>query len=61
MMKKYQTVPKSTFCNFFKSVGHKDKDNRTLEIMKERILDTYRVWDEHITRQPMQQPQYNNV
>ena len=26
MMQKYQTMPKSTFCNFCKFVGHEDKD-----------------------------------
>jgi hypothetical protein len=49
MMQKYQTVPKTTFCNFCKSVGHEDKDCRTLEIMKERTSDTYRVQDELMT------------
>jgi hypothetical protein len=43
MMKKYQTMPKSTFCNFCKSVGHEDKDCRTLEMMKERTSDAYRI------------------
>jgi hypothetical protein len=28
MMKKYQTIPKSSYCNFCKSVGHDDKDCR---------------------------------
>jgi hypothetical protein len=69
MMQKYQTIPKSTFCNFCKSVGHEDKDCRTLEIMKERTSYAYRVQDELMTTQPMcnnkynnaQQPQYNTV
>jgi hypothetical protein len=43
MMQKYQTIPKSTFCNFFMSVGHEEKDCITLEIMKERTSDAYRV------------------
>jgi hypothetical protein len=47
------------------SVGHEDKDCRTLEIMKERTSYTYRVQAELMTGQPMQQftmqPQYNNV
>jgi hypothetical protein len=50
MMQKYQTVPKTTFCNFCKSVGHEDKDCRTLEIMKERTSYAYRVQDEHDDR-----------
>jgi ribosomal protein S18 len=50
-MLKYQKVPKSTFCNFCKSVGHEDKDYRTLEMMKERIADTYKVQVEHVTGQ----------
>jgi hypothetical protein len=49
MMKKYQTMPKTTFCNFCKLVGHEYKDCRTLEIMKERTSYTYRVQDELIT------------
>jgi hypothetical protein len=35
MMQKYQTVPKTTFFNFCKFVGHEDKDFITLEIMNE--------------------------
>ena len=61
MMQKYQMVPKTTFYNFCKSFGHEDKDCRTLEIMKERTSDTYRVHVELITGQPTQQSQYNNV
>jgi hypothetical protein len=54
-------VPKTTFCNFCKSVRHEDKDCRTLEIMKERKSDTYRVQVELMIVQPTQQPQYNNA
>jgi len=65
MMKKYQTTSKSTLCIFFNFVGHEDEDCRTLEMMKERTLDSYRVHDEPMTGQPAQQftksPQYNNV
>ena len=61
MMKRYQKVPKTTFCNFCKSVGHEDKDSRTLEIMKESTSDTYMVWDELMTGLPTQLLQYNNV
>jgi hypothetical protein len=43
MMQKYQTMPKSSYCNFFKSVGNDDKVCRTMELMRERTLDTYRV------------------
>jgi hypothetical protein len=59
LMQKYQTIPKSTFCDFCKSVGNEDKDCRNLDMMKERIVDTYRVQVEHITRQPTQQPHHN--
>jgi hypothetical protein len=52
LMQKYQVVSKSTFCNFFKSVGHEEKDNRTLEMIKEMIVDTYKVHDEHVIGQP---------
>jgi ribosomal protein S18 len=61
LMQKYQKVPKSKFCKLCKSVGHKDKDYRTLEMMKERIADTYRVQYEHIIGQSAQQPQYNTA
>jgi len=43
MMQKYQTVPKSTFYNFYKSVGHEDNDHRTLEMMKEMASYAYRM------------------
>jgi hypothetical protein len=43
MMQKYQTMPKSTFYNFCKFFGHEEKDCRTLEMMKERTLDAYRM------------------
>jgi hypothetical protein len=61
MMNKYQIVPKTTFCNFFKSFEPKDKDCKTLEIMKERTSDAYIVQDELMTSQPAQHPQYNNA
>jgi hypothetical protein len=61
LMQKYQTVPKSTFYNFCKSVGHEDKDCRTLVMMKERISDTYRVQVEHVTGKFAQQLSYNTA
>jgi hypothetical protein len=33
MMQKYETIPKSLDCNFCKSVGHDDKDCRTMDLM----------------------------
>jgi hypothetical protein len=59
MMQKYKTVPKSSYCNFCKSVGHDDKDCRTLELMRERTSDTYRVQAEMMTGKAT--PQFNNV
>jgi hypothetical protein len=59
MMQKYNTVPKSSYSIFFKSVGHDDRDCRMLEFMKEITLDTYRVQLEMMTGQVA--PQYNNV
>ena len=53
MMKKYQTLPKSTLCNFCKSMGHEDKDCQTLEMMKERTSDAYRMQDEPMTGPPV--------
>ena len=55
MMQKYQEVPKSTFYNFFKSVGNEDRDCRTLEMMKERTSDAYRMQVEPLVQQ------YNNT
>jgi hypothetical protein len=51
MMQKYQTVPKSSYCTFCKSVGHDDKDFKTIKLMRERISNTYRVQAEMMTRQ----------
>jgi hypothetical protein len=48
LLYKYQTITKSTFHNFCNSVGHEDKDYRTLEIIKETNADTYRVQFEHV-------------
>ena len=48
-------VPNTTFCNFCKSVGNEYKDCRTLEIMKERTSDAYRVQDESMAGQLAQQ------
>jgi hypothetical protein len=59
MMQKYKTVPKSSYCSFFKSVGHDDKDCRTLELMRERTSDTYRMQEEMMTGQDALQ--FNNV
>jgi hypothetical protein len=59
MMQKYQTVPKSSYCNFCKSVGHDDKDCRTMELMRERTSDAYRVQAEMMTGQAT--PQFNQV
>jgi hypothetical protein len=51
MMHKYKKVPKSSYYIFFKSVGHDDKDCRTMELMRERNSDTYRVQVEMMTGQ----------
>jgi hypothetical protein len=73
MMEKYKTMLKRSYCKFCKSMGHDDKDCRTLELMRERNLDTYIVQEEMMTSkdtpqfnnmQPQfnpAQPQYNNV
>jgi hypothetical protein len=34
LIQKYQIVPESTFCNFYKFVGHEDKDCITTELIK---------------------------
>jgi hypothetical protein len=59
MMQKYQTVPKSSYCNFCKSVGHDDKDCRTMDLMRERTSETYRVKAEMMTGKSS--PQFNQV
>jgi hypothetical protein len=59
MIHKYQTVPKSSYCNFFKLVGHDDKDCRTMDLMRERTSDAYRVQLEMMTGQVA--PQFNQV
>jgi hypothetical protein len=46
MMQKYQTIPKISYYNFCKSVGHDDKYCRMMELMRERTLDTYKVQEE---------------
>jgi hypothetical protein len=57
MMQKYQTIPKSSYLNFYKSVGHDDKDCRTMEMMREITSDTYRVQVEMMSWQD--KPQLN--
>jgi hypothetical protein len=57
MMHKYQTVPKTSYCTFCKSVGHDDKDCRTMELMRERTYDAYRVQVEMMTGHTA--PQFN--
>jgi hypothetical protein len=49
MMQKYQQIPKNSYWNFFKSVGHDDKDCRTIDLMREITSDTYRVHVEMMT------------
>jgi hypothetical protein len=51
MMQKYQKIPKSSYCNFYKSVGHDDIDYRTMDLMRERTSDAYRVQGEIMTGQ----------
>jgi hypothetical protein len=59
MMHKYQTMPNISYCNFFKSVGHDEKYCRTMELMKERTSDTYRVQTEMMTGKVA--PKFNQV
>jgi hypothetical protein len=51
MMQKYQIVSKSSYLNFFKLVGHDDKDCKTMDLMRERMSDTWRVKVEMMTGQ----------
>jgi hypothetical protein len=43
MMQKYQKIPNISYCNFFKSVCHDDKDCRKMDLMREGTSYTYRV------------------
>jgi hypothetical protein len=66
MMHKYKTIPKFSYYNFCKSVGHDYKDCRTKELMRERNSDTYRVQEEIMTGQDAHHfnqvtPSYNNA
>jgi hypothetical protein len=66
MMQRYKKVPKSSYCNFFKSVGHDDKDCRMMEMMREITSNNCRVQSEimigktapHFIQVP---PPYNNA
>jgi hypothetical protein len=46
IMQKYYIVPKNSYCNFCKSVGHDDKDCRTMDLVRERTSDAYMVQEE---------------
>jgi hypothetical protein len=59
MMEKYQTVPKSSYFKFFKSIAHDDKDCGTMDLMREITLYTYRVQEEMMTGKTA--PQFNQV
>jgi ribosomal protein S18 len=59
MMQKYQTVPKNAYCTFCKSVGNDDKDYKTMDLMRERTSDTYRVQAEMMTGKDA--PQFNQA
>jgi hypothetical protein len=51
MMQKYQTVRKSSYCNFCKLADHDEKDCRTMDLMRETTLDAYKVQAEMMTGQ----------
>jgi hypothetical protein len=59
MMKKYHTIPKSSYCNFCKPVGHDEKYCRTMDLLKERTSDTYKVQEEMMSGKVS--PQFNQV
>jgi hypothetical protein len=59
MMQKYQIVPKSSYCNFCKSVVHDDKDCRMMDLMRERTSEAYRVQEKMMTGQA--EAQFNQV
>jgi hypothetical protein len=59
MMQKYQTIPKSSYYTFCKSLGHDEKDCRTMELIHERTFDAYRVQVEMMMGKSA--PQFNPV
>jgi hypothetical protein len=52
-------MPKSLYCNFFKSVGHDDKYCKTMELLRERTPDTYKVQVEMMTMKDA--PEFNQI
>jgi hypothetical protein len=40
---KYQSIPNNLFCNFFKYVGHDEKDCCVFDLMRECTSDVYRI------------------
>jgi hypothetical protein len=59
MMQKYQTVPKISYCNFCKLVGHDDKNCRIMDLMRETTSDAYRVKEKMMTGKAA--PQFSQV
>ena len=59
MMQKYKTKLKSTLCNFCNSLGHGDRNCRTLELMKEITSYSYRMQGELMEGQIV--PQFCNA
>ena len=55
--KNIRQYPRVHIANFSKLVGHDDKDCRTMELMRERTLDIYRVQEEMGTGKNT--PQFN--
>jgi hypothetical protein len=59
MMQKYQKVPKISYCNVCKLVGHDEKDCRTMDLLRERTSDAYKVQVEMMTGKAT--PLFNQV
>jgi hypothetical protein len=57
LMQKYQSTTKNLFCNFCKSMGHDKKECCTLNLMRERITEAYKVQGEEGPEGGV--PQYN--
>jgi len=59
LLHKYQSTPRNLFCNFCKSIGHKEKDCYAFDLTRERTSDMYMIQEENVAIEGST-PQYNN-
>jgi hypothetical protein len=58
LLQKYQSTLRNLFFNFFKYVGHDEKDCRVFELMRKHTLDAYIIQEEYFIVEGGV-PQYN--